>query len=211
MGQRTAGERIEVTFRIGERPFLVMPVTVVVDSEDRVAHYLAPGTPFLRRTLRDGSPVPRVVSLEDLVANGSCLQQSTWHGPHQLIVTRPEAAHAVYLRWREPDWTFEGWYVNLQAPLRRTAAGFTTEDQFLDLVVAPNRLWKWKDEDELEHAVACGRLSAGEAAAIRAEGERLVPEIEAGAFPFDGSLLDWRPDPGWTIPQLAPPGDPEDA
>ncbi len=211
MGHRAAGDWIEVTFRIGEQLFLVMPVTVVDDSEDRIAHYLAPGTPFLRRTLRDGSPVPRVVSLEDLVANGSCLQQSTWHGPHQLIVTRPEAAHAVYLRWREPDWTFEGWYVNLQAPLRRTAAGFTTEDQFLDLVVAPNRLWKWKDEVELELAVARGRLSAGEAAAIRAEGERLVLEIEAVTFPFDGSLLDWRPDPGWTIPWLPLANDLEEA
>jgi hypothetical protein len=28
----------------------------------------------------------------------------------------------------------------------------------------------------------------------------MVPVIEAGRFPFDGTWCDYRPDPQWTIP-----------
>ena len=37
-------------------------------------------------------------------------------------------------------------------------------------------------------------------AAVRAEGERLVKLTEAGEFPFDGTMTDFRPDPGWPVP-----------
>jgi hypothetical protein len=32
-----------------------------------------------------------------------------------------------------------------------------------------------------------------QAAEIRAEGERVVEQIEAGAYPFDGTFVDFRP------------------
>lgn len=200
--RRNRGEQIEVTFRIGDRPFLVMPVTVVEDTADRIAHYLAPGTRFLRRVMPDGLPVPRVVPLDELQEAGSRLVPAVWRGSHRLVVTRPGAAHAVYMKWDE-SWTFGGWYVNLQEPLKRTPSGFSTRDLFLDLVVNPDLTWRWKDEDELDLAVTRGRVTADEATAIRAEGERMVAEIEARRFPFDGSLIEWRPDPAWPIPQLS--------
>ncbi|HEV7721125.1 MAG TPA: hypothetical protein VGO60_07560, partial [Iamia sp.] len=40
------------------------------------------------------------------------------------------------------------------------------------------------------------------AAAVRAEGERVIAEAERGDPPFDGSWLDWDPDPAWAIPAL---------
>ena len=42
-----------------------------------------------------------------------------------------------------------------------------------------------------------------DADAIRREAERVIPDIEAGRFPFDDSLVDWRPEPGWPIPRLS--------
>jgi predicted RNA-binding protein associated with RNAse of E/G family len=92
--------------------------------------------------------------------------------------------------------------VNLQTPLERTRFGFRSTDQFLDIVVAPDLSWRWKDEDELAEAVDVGRVTPAEASAIRSEGERVVADIEARSWPFDGSMKDWRPDPAWGIPAI---------
>jgi len=200
--RRQPGDQIVVQFLIGDAPFLVVPITVVEDSADRILHYLAPGTPFLRRTLLDGSPVPRVVPLGELDRLGSKLVQEEWRGSRQLILTRPGRSHSIRVRWDAANDTFRGWYVNLQEPVQRTEYGFTTRDQFLDIRVAPDLSWAWKDEDELEEAVTIGRLRREEGAGIKEEGERLVADIEARSFPFDGSLTGWRPDPAWQIPEL---------
>lgn len=200
--KRSPGDRIEGVFTIGDEPFIVMPATVVEDSGDRIAHYLARGTCYLRRQLLDGSDVPRVVGVDELAALGSRLAIAEWRS-NQLVVTDPWSANGVRHRWANDTWEFEGWYVNLQRPLVRTETGFVTEDHFLDILVAPDGAWLWKDQDELELAVARGRVTPGEAAAIVAEGERMIAEIEARRFPFDGSLIDWRPDPAWAIPEVS--------
>jgi predicted RNA-binding protein associated with RNAse of E/G family len=100
---------------------------------------------------------------------------------------------------------FRGWYVNLEIPLGRTELGTDRIDGALDVTVDPHRRWQWKDEDEAAAAVEAGRLGAEQLARLRAEGERLIGLAEAGAFPFDGTWCDFRPDPGWPAPAL-PPG-----
>lgn len=201
--QRQPGDQIEVRFLIGNDPFLVIPVTVVEDREDRIAHFLQEGTQYLRRRLTDGSAVPRVVTLDQFCRLDTHLEIGEWQGSRQLIVSRPGAAHSVRLRWDTITGAFRGWYVNLQEPVQRTSWGFTSRDQFLDILVAPDRSWAWKDEDELEEAVDVGRLTREDADAVRVEGERLVADIESRCFPFDDSLLEWRPDPEWTLPDLS--------
>ncbi len=196
---RQSGDRVEITFLAGDDPFIVFPATVVEDTGERIAHYLAAGTGYLRRELLDGSSVPRVVPLDELARMGSRLSAATWHA-HHLVVTNPQSAHGIRHKWNPESWEFEGWYVNLQQPLTRTKVGFTTVDQFLDILVQPDLSWEWKDEDELELAVDRGRITLDEAATVRAEGERVVADIEARRFPFDGALIDWRPDPAWPIP-----------
>jgi hypothetical protein len=47
---------------------------------------------------------------------------------------------------------------------------------------------------------------AEQAAEIRSEGERVVADIEAARFPFDGSWLDFRPDEAWPLPTLPAEG-----
>jgi hypothetical protein len=94
--------------------------------------------------------------------------------------------------------TFEGWYVNLEDPWRRwddgAVAGVDTADHALDITVAPDRSWEWKDEDEFADKTGeRGYWSTAEAAEIRAAGERVVKLIEAATFPFDGTWCDIRP------------------
>ena len=72
-----------------------------------------------------------------------------------LMLHPPGAAYSVWL-FCEPDGAFRGWYVNLEQPRgplgRRRVAGVDTVDYDLDIVVAPDRRWRWKDEDEFaEH------------------------------------------------------------
>ncbi|HEX4700741.1 MAG TPA: DUF402 domain-containing protein, partial [Pseudonocardiaceae bacterium] len=102
----------------------------------------------------------------------------------------------------EPDGTFRCWYVNLEIPRGRT--DYTTDrvDGVLDVAVAPDRSWRWKDEDEANAAVAAGRINAAQLSRLRTEGERLIALVEAGAFPFDGTWCDFRPDPAWERPTL---------
>ncbi len=201
MTYRKPGQQIDVAFMLVDEPFLVMPVTVVSDGPDRIMHFLANGTRYLRRVAVDGSPPPRVIPAGDIGTVETRMTVATWRGSHRLVVTRPGQPYAVFLKWT-PQWIFREWYVNLQEPLRRTERGFETRDQFLDIQVAPDRSWRWKDEDELELAVELGRLTRDQADAIREEGERVIPAIEAGIFPFDESLIDWRPEPEWPIPRL---------
>jgi predicted RNA-binding protein associated with RNAse of E/G family len=118
----------------------------------------------------------------------------------------PEEAYGILAFWDPDDGSFAGWYVNLETPLRRTAVGFDFTDHCLDVLVSADRsTWTWKDEDELQEAVARGIFTAEEAAAFRADGERAVDRILSGRPPFDQDWSTWRPDPEWPLPTL-PPG-----
>ncbi len=179
-----------------------MPVTVVHDSPEFIALFLAAGTTIKSPARADGSTIPRDLPFEERYTAVAGIRDGLWHSNHRLMLARPDAAHLVSLFWREEDWGFLDWYVDLQAPLQRTPIGFDSQDHVLDIVVGPDLRWRWKDEDEFADAQRIGRFSPGEAAAVRAEGEQVVDLIEAMAWPFNEGWPAWRPDPAWDIPKL---------
>ena len=179
---------------------VALPVTVVADTAHHTMLYLRSGTPIRRRVMPDGTLIPRTMGVAERSRLPHLVGHGTWVN-HALIISPPGAAHDLRLFW-DDDWVFLGWYVNLQAPLRHVAVGFDTADHQLDIVIAPDGGWSWKDEDELADAVALGHFSPEKAARIRAEGERVIPAIESRAWPFDGSLINWRPDPAWPMPTV---------
>src|SRR5205085_851562 len=84
-----------------------------------------------------------------------------------------DQAHMLGLFWNVERDEFVGYYVNLQEPLRKSSAMcFDSFDHTLDIVIAPDSSWRWKDSDELDFAVELGLHNATEARQIRAEGER---------------------------------------
>ena len=87
--------------------------------------------------------------------------------------------------------------MNLEAPWQPSAVGFDTEDHDLDLWVEPDGSWRWKDEDELEIAVEAGLYTPEQAAAFRAEGERVLEE-----WPFPTGWEESRPDGAGPKPAL---------
>ena len=120
--------------------------------------------------------------------------------PLYLRLYRPGEAHSTIAFWR--GGSFEGWYVNLEEPWRASRFGFDYLDHKLDLIIWADGSWEWKDEDELDEAVARGILTPLEAREIRDEGERVLAQYEIGASPFSDGWEAWRPDPVWPIPAL---------
>lgn len=178
----------------------VMPLMVVVDTAALTVLFQAPGSICKRRTGVCGGP------------RGRSLLPGEWHGRHEnalwtgapnLRLHVPGTTHAIIRSWDFACDCAEGWYVNLEAPWRRTAIGFDTQDLVLDVTVAPDlSSWAWKDEDELAWSVAVGRLSVAEAEAIRTAGWRAIAALEARTWPFVPDWSVWRPDPHWPVPVL---------
>jgi hypothetical protein len=171
-----------------------IPHVVVEETPELAVLYVPPGTRGRRpeHAFTEEPEQLRTLDWEHV--------EHVWSGSHCLRLLRPGAAHCLYLFWAQGDWAFEGWYVNLQAPFRRTAISFDTRDHALDVVVEPDGSWRWKDEDHLELATRLGAFTEEEANEIRAEGERVI-----ASWPFPTGWEQWRPDPAWTLPEL-PPG-----
>jgi hypothetical protein len=114
-----------------------------------------------------------------------------WDRSHVLRFMHEGDTHTVELFW-DTEWRFLGWYVNLQAPLVIRDDKFDTTDLALDIWIAPDGSWRWKDEDEFAHAQELGVLDAKRAAAVRSEGERVVAQQ-----PWPTGWEDWRPPDDW--------------
>ena len=163
------------------RVWRIQACQIVEDSPETIALWIPAGAPA--KVPADGLRIPR--DEWELV--------DTAPKREQICVARPGRAHSVYLFWSD-DGELEHWYVNFERPLRRTALGFDTFDEKLDLIVRPDGSYRWKDEDELEQAAALGLLDADE---VRAEAQRVIRE-----WPFPTGWEHWRPDPSWPVPQL---------
>lgn len=122
-----------------------------------------------------------------------------WDRSHVLRFMREGDGHTVELFW-DLEWSFLGWYVNLQAPLIVRGDRFDTTDWALDVWVEPDGEWRWKDEDDFARAQELGVLDSASAAAVRAEGERVVAER-----PWPTGWENWRPPERWRPLRL--PGD----
>ena len=178
------------------------PVTVVQDAPDLVALWMAPGTHWLQPQRPDGGRVGVV----DVLRDAWVLGDAVWQGGGALILQIPTAAHALIGFWDDKNQHLDSWYLNLQAPLRRTTHGFETLDHILDIVVSPDRRsWEWKDEAPLAEAVNRGLVTPEAAQAIRREGERALQRLLAGQPPFATLWEQWAPDPAWGIPALPVP------
>ncbi len=180
-------------FRGGRISFLNV-CRVLADDECGLRVWIPIGAPFWRSLTLDGRDAHTASPAEILVAP---LGELVWREAHTMVFMPPGAAHSVWWFFG-PDGGFRGWYGNLEEPCVRWDGGVDTVDHALDLRFAPDRSWSWKDEDEF--AAVTGHpayWTVGQAAGIRAEGERLVKLAEAGEFPFDGTWCDLRPDPSW--------------
>ncbi len=174
----------------------VKPVTVVEDNDERAVLWLPIGTPTMKpELLHPSSERPRRWD------QGWQLVPSIWQKSEALIIVQKNQLRAIWVKWSK-DREFEGWDVNIQSPLRRTNLGFDIQDYQLDIVVEPNRQWRWKDKDELALAVELGRLTINQAEAVRDEGESAVSGIENNSAPYCDEWEHWQPNGDLELPVL---------
>jgi predicted RNA-binding protein associated with RNAse of E/G family len=181
-------------------PETVRPMTVVRDDADGLVAWLSSGAPVLRPVLPDGREL-RAVAATEMFRQGRALARDRWRGTGVLKIAPTGMPWSVWLFW-EPDWSFRGWYVNLEDVHERETSSIVTQDHVLDLWVTPDRAVHWKDEDELAAAVETGRWSAAEAERFRADARAVEQLVGEWAAPFRDGWERWRPDASLPVPAL---------
>lgn len=184
-------------------------VRVVADDERGLLVWMPTGTPVLRELSVNGEGL-RDMPFAEWVTVEKRLVHRTYHGTSILKLIPPDRAHSFWWLF-DPDGRHAAWYVNLERPAVRwddgDLAGVDVVDYDLDIWVWPDRSWEWKDEDEFTERLGYpDHYWVSEPDAVWAEGRRIIPSIEAGKYPFDGTLCDFRPDPGWVLPTAIPDG-----
>jgi hypothetical protein len=182
---------------------------VVAHDERGLVLWVPHGGPMALTMTEDGRGL-RDMPFREWVTHPRRLVSRTWWGPNILMLAPPGAAHSVWWFW-DARGRHVAWYINLEEPGvlwdDGAAAGLDNTDQDLDVWVWPDRSWQWKDEDEmaerLEHPE---HYWVEDEAAVWAEGRRMIALAEAGEYPFDGTWVDFRPDPAWVMPDALPPG-----
>lgn len=173
----------------------VKPMVVIEDSPEMVCLWLPAGTPTkLSLPVPRDRPKPWRPGEWELV-------DSTWSRWNAVFLMRAADWHATWVWW-SCDWEFLGWYVNFQEPFVRTHDGFHVRDLQLDIVVAPDRSWRWKDVDDLERSVDLGVISRPIADRARAEADGVIERIGIGESPFTDDWAVWRPDSTWPSPSM---------
>ena len=166
---------------------------VVQDTDDLLALYMPEGSPLAFTEDFFGAPHP-------------WSGRDRWSGHGVLQLQRPDEMHAVWVFWDGPKREFGGWYVNIQEPFRRSPLGFDTQDLELDIVIALDGSWRFKDDEELEPWIERGRWTREEVEAIRAEGRRIGAELDASRRWWSDRWAVWEPDPDWSAPAELPEG-----
>jgi hypothetical protein len=167
----------------------VRPVRVVEDvPHHHFAFYFSPGSRWLNDPRDHG---------EVRFLDASWELEAKVRDRPMLSFAFPETAYAVLLSWTA-EWVFEGYYVNIQSPLRDRGDALVYTDWFLDVRIPPARdSYEWKDEHELAEAVARGFLTEAESEDVRWAGERAIEHVLLHEPPFDEDWPSWRPDPTW--------------
>ncbi|WP_177328993.1 DUF402 domain-containing protein [Amycolatopsis australiensis] len=180
----------------------VHPLRVLEDDGRVLRGWIPAGTRIVGSRLADGR-LMRDAPLDQRFRIPRVAVADRWHGTSTLRRI-PEDEWSSVWWFFDLEGRFKNWYVNLEIPLGRTPGAVDRIDGVLDVVVERDGTWRWDDEDEAEAALEVGRLTLEQFDRLRAEGERIGALAERGAYPFDGTDTDFRPDPGWPAPELSP-------
>jgi hypothetical protein len=173
------------------------PCRVVEDSLSLLALFIAAGSKY--------KAGPKRTAAEKLAMNRVPLppDEYVWRAD-TLRLMLPGRHHSVWLFWKDDGSgrRLSQYYVNMEEPFRRTAVGFDTQDHTLDVNIAPDLTWKWRDTESLDEHVKHGFYTEALAREIWNEGRLAIDEIVRGDHACLKGWHDWQPEPEWTIPEM---------
>ena len=184
-----------------ERIWHVVPSIIVRDTPREIVMAIVPGSECMAeenytRGIKNGK------RRWDFKDGDWRLEKSVWHTNRVLSIVEPGKYYSIMFFWNHYSNKFLGYYINFQVPFKRNPCGFDTLDLDLDIDIDPDFGFKWKDEDDYQKAIDHGLISPEWMQGIETAKPEILDRIEKRQYPFDGSWLDWKPDPGWSPPTL---------
>ena len=175
---------------------MAWPCRVVEDRDDLVALFVAAGSIY--------KADPKQTARQKLAGEKKPFPTTDVVWKHDMLrLMFPGASHSVWLFWEGcgASRRLLRYFVNLEAPFRRTSLGFETQDHTLDVLVTPELECRWRDEEDFEDHVALGFYTPELAATVRTEGHRVIAAIAGGTHRCL-EWTHWASDANWPIPVL---------
>src|SRR5687768_15073890 len=130
------------------------------------------------------------------------LENYAWRTNRLLILLELDTYYSTMYFWRADSNDFLLYYINFQLPFQRSHCGIDTLDMDLDLIINPDFSFRWKDEDDYQKAIDHEVIMPEWTQAIEIAKNEIFNKLEKRQYPYDGSWLNWMPDPNWLPPKL---------
>ena len=130
------------------------------------------------------------------------LEKYLWRTNRLLILLEPDKFYSTIYFWNHASDEFLCYYINFQLPFERSPNGIDTLDLDLDLIVKPDFHMEWKDLDDYQMAIDNEVIFSEWIQGIELAKQDVLSKIETRSYPFDGTWLNWMPDPGWSPHEL---------
>lgn len=130
------------------------------------------------------------------------LENFSWHTTRALQILNPGNFFSTMYFWDDASGKFLYYYINFQTPFKKNGLILDTLDLDLDLIIHPDFSFEWKDLDDYQKAIEAGLILPEWIDKIEIAKEEIFSKLERRDYPFDGSWINWTPDPNWAIPRL---------
>lgn len=170
-----------------------IPMHLVRDEPELLVGWTSPGTEISYWATPDGAD-PRTLPLSTRFSGTLTTVRRTWTGGGMLRVIPLRERWQVLHFWDTQTRKFLGWYVNLESEKTRHESSIDAVDWHLDLLISPDFVVTWKDEDEAAAAAGTPYLRIEDLHNARATGEAIAADPRY----FIDRIGDWRdyePDP----------------
>lgn len=178
-----------------------IPTTIVKDTGQELVLALTPGTNCLveeHYPTRNNNGKRRW----DFKDKDWSLSNFTWHTHRVLLILEQSKYFSTNFFWNHEKNEFVGYYINFQLPFKRSRCGIDTLDLELDIDIDPDFSFHWKDLDDYQKGIETEIILPEWVKEIESAKIEILGSLEARRYPFDGSWLDWKPDPAWSPPTL---------
>ena len=184
-----------------QRIWHVQPTILVRDSPTETVLTLLPGTECIaEETYPKGKKNGQ--RRWYFVDHDWKLAKYTWNTNRLLLIFEPQKYYSIILFWNHQNNDFLCYYVNFQLPFKRNLSAVDTLDLDLDLIINPDLSYEWKDIEDYQNAIAHGLILPEWSRGIETATDEIMARLEMRQYPFDGSWLNWKPDPAWQPPTL---------